>query len=134
MRGFSLVELVMVITLVGILSSLALNTYRSYVIDGCRTDGKTTLEKVANEQEQFYFDFNRYAASIASLPVPETSSEGHYRLSSGLIDSDPNTYRATAVKNPSDSCLPDHAIQYRLDHTGLREHKLHSGSWEDDWK
>ena len=133
MRGFSLVELVIIITIVGILSSLALNTYRGHVIDGCRTDGKGALEKVANEQEQFYFDFNRYAASIASLPIPATSSEGHYTLTSGLIGADPNTFRTTAVKNPSDSCLPDNEIQYRLNHAGLRERKVHGGGWVSNW-
>ena len=46
-QGFTLIELVIVVAIVGILTSIAMPLYRDYVIRANRTEAKTALAAVA---------------------------------------------------------------------------------------
>ncbi len=132
--GFTLIELAIVVTIMGILGTIALASYRDYVEEGCRTDAKSALETVVNKQEHFYFDFNQYAGSITSLPIQATDPEGHYTLSTTWILGDSNSFSAVAVQSAGQDCLPDNDIQYRINHTGFRQHKVFGGTWDSYWE
>ncbi len=133
-KGFSLIELMIVITIVGILASIAVPTYRGYIADACRNDAKSSLENLANEQFQHYFIANNYADMIADLPVSVTSPEGHYTLSTARIADDLNTFVATAKPAADNDCLPDADFEYRIFHSGVKDKKLSSATeWEMGW-
>ena len=133
-RGFTFVELMIAVTVLGILATIAIPHYRNYIVHACRTDAMISLEKVANEQSQYYFDFNSYANSISLLPVDSTSFEEHYTLTTGRIGGNSHTFIATAKPSESGDCLPDNDIEYRVSHNGLRERKENSGIWIPNWE
>lgn len=130
--GYTVIELMVVVAIVGILSAIAIPQYREHVREGCRTDFMAALEKVANEQEQFYYDRNTFSGFIASLPVSPNSERGHYAITTSLVGGDTDTYRALAVPLNGD-CLSASDRRYRLDHTGRKEHKDTSGNWTLGW-
>ena len=130
--GFSLIELIIVVTILGVLSSVAITIYREFVVEGCRTDAMIALEKVANEQSQYYWDNNRYASVATLLPVPATSPKGYCALTSNRIGGDTNTFRANATQSGGE-CLPKNDFKFRILHTGLRERKPNSGNWVQGW-
>jgi type IV pilus assembly protein PilE len=66
-RGFTLIELVIVVAIVGILSAIAMPMYRDYVVRANRTEAKTALAEVALAQERYYSVNNQYSTTIASL-------------------------------------------------------------------
>lgn len=66
-QGFTLIELVIVVAIVGILTSIALPMYRDYVIRANRTEAKTALAAVALAQERYYSANNTYSTTLASL-------------------------------------------------------------------
>ena len=132
--GFTLVELMVVLSVLGILTILAVPTYREFVMQGCRTDAMISLERIANEQEQFYFDNNSYASAIGLLPVQSTSPERYYQLSTQRPSGN-NTYTVTAQPLGTSDCLPADDIRYRVNHTGNREKSLDQGAtWVDNWE
>lgn len=65
-QGFTLIELVIVVAIVGILAAIALPSYREYVVRGNRAAAQATMMEIAN-REQEYFLANRSYASKATL-------------------------------------------------------------------
>jgi len=68
--GFTLVELMITVVIVAILTSIAVPSYRSYVVRNNRTVAKTALVEMASRQESFYTDRKRYAATLSALGYP----------------------------------------------------------------
>jgi type IV pilus assembly protein PilE len=64
--GFTLLELVITVAIVGILAAIALPSYGQYVIRANRAQAKQFLEDIANRQEQYLLDQRSYSATIGS--------------------------------------------------------------------
>lgn len=65
-HGFTLLELVITVAIVGILAAIALPSYTQYVIRANRAQAKQFLEDIANRQEQYLLDQRGYTATIGS--------------------------------------------------------------------
>lgn len=77
-NGFTLIELMIVVAIIGILSAIAYPSYQSYMKKSARADAKVGLSKLADKQERFYLQNNTYTATIADLNTSTTSEEGYY--------------------------------------------------------
>jgi type IV pilus assembly protein PilE len=104
MRGVTLVELMTVVVVLAIISSIALPTYRKYLIRAQRSEGKISLLQLQTAQEKFYMQNNIYtdkvtASSTAESPglgLPGTSETGKYKVTV-TIGTGGQTYVATAT-------------------------------------
>ncbi len=65
-KGFTLIELMITIVIVAILASIAIPSYRQYVIRGNRTAAQAAMMEIATRQQQF-FVANRTYATAAQL-------------------------------------------------------------------
>ena len=81
-RGFTLIELMIVVAIIGILAAIAVPQYTDYVTRSRRADGQSTLLQVAQELERCYTQFSAYnnanCAVVTSGAVSQTSPEGYY--------------------------------------------------------
>jgi len=66
-RGFSLLELLIVVAIVAIIAAFAYPSYTQYVVDTKRTAATTTLLRIADRQQQFFMDNKRFAADLTDL-------------------------------------------------------------------
>ena len=66
-RGFTLIEVMVVVAIVAILTMIALPSYRGYVINTTRAQAKSQLTQVATRQEQYFLDNKSFALTLTDL-------------------------------------------------------------------
>src|SRR5690554_2097629 len=81
-KGFTLIELMMVVVIVGILSSIALPSYQQYTMRANRTDGMSSIQMLLDAQERYYADHISYTADLTKLGLadPYITPEGNYSI------------------------------------------------------
>jgi len=81
--GFTLIEIMIVIVIIGVLVAIALPSYRDKVIRSHRADGKTAIMQCAVKQERQFTKRNKYASANV---CDTTSPDGYYTVSVAVFD------------------------------------------------
>jgi type IV pilus assembly protein PilE len=64
--GFTLIELMIVVAVIGILAALALPSYRQYIVRAARVEAQAELLELASLQEKIFLNSNNYAFSVTA--------------------------------------------------------------------
>lgn len=104
-RGVTLVELLTVMVIVAILASVAIPSYRRYLVRTNRADAKTALMQLQAAEEKFYLQNNAYTDNITSgspngLGLTTTTVNGFYTIEV-KPENDNQSYIATAKPTAS---------------------------------
>lgn len=89
-KGFTMVELVIVLAIIGILAAIAIPGYQGYVRRAACEDAKANVTGVANLLERYRAQNNTYVG----FAIPASISQGSAALG---IASDASTYTVTAT-------------------------------------
>jgi type IV pilus assembly protein PilE len=75
-KGFTLVELMIVVAIIGILSALVFPSYQRYVMRSGRSEGQAKLMEVMQAQERFYSQNQTYTANlgVGGLAYPNVAA------------------------------------------------------------
>lgn len=68
--GFTLIELVIVMTIVAILAALSYPSFKDYIIKSKRIEGQAALLEAMQNQERFYSAHNTYSAFSSDSTDP----------------------------------------------------------------
>ena len=83
-RGFTLIEMMIVIVIVSVLLLVGLPAYRKQVIQGNRAEGTAELLRIMDRQERYYANNfpPTYASSMTGLGFASTfkTENGHYSI------------------------------------------------------
>ena len=110
-KGFTLIELMIAVAILGIISAIAVPSYVEYVRKGKRADAKVELLRIAQMQESYFVQNLSYAqnfkastATLGGLGLGTTATidteQGEYKVGIAALDSG----GGTCTGLPTDAC------------------------------
>lgn len=116
-KGFTLVELLIVISILGILATIAITSFRSAQFRGRDAERKSDLKQISSALELYYSDYGKYpnAASGEIAGCPSTTGDA-CAWGSGSFTDTKTTYMKVIPKDPS----KDFSYLYRVDSTNQK--------------
>lgn len=138
-RGVTLIELMIVIVVVAILASIAVPSYRNYILRTNRTDGRAHLLRVQVAQEKFFLQNNTYAdaANLTTAPpaglgiglgAGNITPEGHYVITLAL-GAGGMSYTATATATGGQTDDTAACLVLTINNQGVPTPPESSGCW-----
>jgi type IV pilus assembly protein PilE len=118
-RGITLVELLITVVIVGILTVVAVPSYRQFMQRSQRVEAKEALLHMANNQERFYLQNHTYADNLSDLQIENLTENGLYALSIVSADRQQFVVRATVVAGSGMETDSD-CLVFTLDQGGER--------------
>jgi type IV pilus assembly protein PilE len=110
--GFTLIEVMIAVAVVGILTAIAVPSYTNYVLRARLTEAFSALSATQPNAEQFWANNRTYvAAGTATFPLPANTTNFSYSLSNA--SSSAYTVTATGAGSVSD-------FVFTIDQNGAR--------------
>lgn len=127
-RGFTLIELMVVVAIVGILAAVGYPAYTEHIRQSRRVDAQTALMELVQFMERHYTTNGSYTGASLPFTVSPKSGTAYYNLS---LTSAAQTYTLTAT--PTTVQAGDKCGTLSLNQTGLREAKKNNVAVTGCW-
>ena len=132
-RGFTLVELMVTVTIIAILSRIAYLSYTKQTIKGNRSAAEAQLVQMAQAEERWYATHDTYSSSASSLGYTQSPPNGTAIYSLAVNSASNTAY--TLIADPSTPAqLNKTDGKLKLDSTGKKTwDSANDGSYSSTW-
>lgn len=145
MAGFTLIEVMIVVAIVGILTAIAYPSYQEYVRKSKRADARTQLLEAAQYMQRFYSQNDRFdlvndgGSTAVDLPaplktVPRGSAAGEQDYNISLKSVDSRTFTLQAVPAAGSMMASDKCGTFQINNVGQRTLDGATATVESCWK
>ena len=118
-RGFTLIELVVVMAIAAILAAVAIPNYAEYVMRSHRSAVQSFISDVASRQSQFFVDRRNYAATVAALNLTAPADVvARYTVAIAVVAGPPAGFQVSAT--PIGAQATDRCGLLTIDQAGAR--------------
>lgn len=121
--GFTLIELMIAVAIVGILASIAYPSYQRYITESRRTDAKALLMTAAGDLERCYTRINNYEQCFDDLNLDGRKSENEFYeiIEPHENDLNPFSYMISAEPQGVQAARDTACGTFTFTHTGERK-------------
>jgi type IV pilus assembly protein PilE len=129
-RGFTLIELMIVVAVIGILAAIAYPSYQEQIAKGRRASAKSVTQEAQAWMERFYSENYRYDKTLEDVSVRETLFPANFSSAPKAGDGPPaynmtvtfnltgTAYTVTAL--PTALMTNDRCGSYNINHRGRK--------------
>ena len=119
--GFTLIELMIAVVIIGILAAVAFPSYEGYLRRSRRAEAQQTLMAAASKQQQFLLDTRSYTTTLSALNLSVPASVNTYYTVTLSVASASSTVPAfTVTATPLNSQARDSCGALTLNHNGVK--------------
>lgn len=128
--GFTLVELMITVAVVGILAVTAYPTYQNFLLKGNRAAAQSHLMDIAQRQQQYLMDARSYAGSVGTLNMTTpTDVSNFYTIAIVTATGTPPTFTVTATPVAGSKQAADTCGAMSIDNNGAKTAAQSTGCW-----
>jgi type IV pilus assembly protein PilE len=132
-QGFTLIELMLVVAIVGILAAIAFPSYVDHVRKGRRNDGMNALLDAAGKMEIARARAGTYPPTLADANISNESIESYYSMDlAAPTDACPISSCYILEVTAQNGQEEDAVTAYRLSSTGVKQRN--ESGWVTGWK
>lgn len=119
--GFTLVELMVVVAIVGILAAIAIPSYQQYVLKSRRAEAQSYLHQLALKQEQYWARHQKYAETKTELAETGVVNDTEYYVFDVVAGSNPaSSYTLKADAQGSQLRDESQCLSLTMDQSGSK--------------
>ena len=110
LHGFSLIELMIVLVIMGVLSAIAIPGYQNYVKKANRADAQQVMLTIANKEQQYLLDARLYTDILGTAGLNVLAGDNKWTCTNVQTTGCSNTRYVITVVAPAGATPPTFTI------------------------